>query len=73
MAEIASDFRIDLDSFKGPMDLLLYLVRKHELDILDIPVAVVLEQYLEFLDILESQREGQAKELPKVPRPSERK
>ena len=46
MAEIASDFRIDLDSFKGPMDLLLYLVRKHELDITDIPVAVVLEQYL---------------------------
>jgi len=53
MAEIASDFRIDLDSFKGPMDLLLYLVRKHELDITDIPVAVVLEQYLAFLEILE--------------------
>ena len=35
------------------MDLLLYLVRKHELDILDIPVAQVLTQYLEYLKVLE--------------------
>ena len=35
------------------MDLLLYLVRKHELDILEIPIAQVLEQYLDYLSILE--------------------
>jgi len=53
MAQIADDFRIDLDSFKGPMDLLLYLVRKHEVAVVDLPVADVLEQYLEFLEIIE--------------------
>jgi segregation and condensation protein A len=46
-------FRVDLDIFRGPMDLLHYLVRKHELDILDIPIALVTEQYLENLDILD--------------------
>jgi len=35
------------------MDLLLYLVRKHELDVLEIPIALILEQYLEYLDILQ--------------------
>ena len=53
MAQIADEFRIDLDSFKGPMDLLLYLVRKHEVAVVDLPVADVLEQYLEFLEIIE--------------------
>jgi segregation and condensation protein A len=46
-------FRVDLDIFRGPMDLLHYLVRKHELDILDIPIGIVTEQYLEYLDVLE--------------------
>jgi segregation and condensation protein A len=48
-----ADFRVDLDVFRGPLDLLLYLVRKHELDILDLPIAVVTEQYLSYLSILE--------------------
>ena len=39
--------------FSGPMDLLWYLVRKHELDILDIPIALVTEQYLEMIAVLE--------------------
>jgi segregation and condensation protein A len=47
------DFRVQLDAFSGPLDLLLYLVRKHELDIIDIPVARVADQYLEFVDVLE--------------------
>ena len=46
-------FKVQLGAFCGPMDLLLYLVRKHEVDILDIPVADVTRQYLEFLDVLE--------------------
>ena len=46
-------FRVELDIFSGPLDLLLYLVRKHELDILDIPIARVTEQYLELLSVLE--------------------
>lgn len=46
-------FKVRLDAFCGPMSLLLFLVRKHEVDILDIPIAEVTRQYLEFLDVLE--------------------
>ncbi|PHS03213.1 MAG: chromosome segregation protein ScpA [Blastopirellula sp.] len=45
-------FRVDIDNYRGPLDLLLYLVRKHELDICDIPIALVTEQYVVYLDIL---------------------
>lgn len=43
------DFRVNLDVFRGPLDLLLYLVRKHEVDVLDIRVAAIAEQYVEAL------------------------
>ncbi len=46
-------FRVDLDVFRGPLDLLLYLVRKHELEIVDIPIAMITNQYLEHLEVLE--------------------
>jgi segregation and condensation protein A len=49
----AMKFRVQLDAFAGPLDLLLYLVRKHELDALEIPVARVVEQYLEILAVIE--------------------
>ena len=47
------DFRVDLNVFRGPLDLLLYLVRKHEVEIVDIPIATVADQYLEYLTVLE--------------------
>jgi segregation and condensation protein A len=40
---------VELAEFEGPLDLLLHLVRRHELDILDIPIAFVCEKYLEYL------------------------
>jgi segregation and condensation protein A len=46
-------FRVDLDIFRGPMDLLLYLVRKHELDTADIPMALITDQFLKYLEVLE--------------------
>ena len=46
-------FSAKLPFYQGPLDLLLYLVRKHELDILDIPIARILEQYLDYLAVLE--------------------
>ena len=46
------NFRVELDAFRGPLDLLLYLVRKHELDVADIPVALITNQFLEYLEIL---------------------
>lgn len=45
-------YRIELDSFQGPLDLLLHLIRKNELDIADIPIAQVTEQYLAYLEIM---------------------
>ncbi|MEA1951321.1 MAG: segregation/condensation protein A, partial [Planctomycetota bacterium] len=47
------DFRVDLDTFRGPLDLLLYLVRKHEVEIVDIPIALITDQYLKHLTVLE--------------------
>ena len=47
------DFRVDLDTFRGPLDLLLYLVRKHEVEIVDIPIALITDQYLRHLSVLE--------------------
>jgi len=46
-------FRVDLNIFRGPLDLLLYLVRKHEVEIRDIPIATITDQYLEHLAVLE--------------------
>ena len=46
-------FSAKLPFYQGPMDLLLYLVRKHELDVLDIPIARILGQYLDYLKIIE--------------------
>jgi len=45
-------YQVALDVFEGPLDLLLHLVKKHELSILDIPIAFVTEKYLEFLDAM---------------------
>jgi segregation and condensation protein A len=47
-----SEYKVQLDSFAGPLDLLLYLVRKEEVDIYDIPVARVTEQYIQYLEML---------------------
>jgi segregation and condensation protein A len=47
------DFRVELEVFRGPLDLLLFLVRKHELDVRDLPIALVTEQYLQHLEVLQ--------------------
>ena len=44
--------RVALENFEGPLDLLLHLIQKHELDIFDIPVAFITEKYLEYLEHL---------------------
>lgn len=48
----AGEYKVKLDLFEGPLDLLLYLVLKSEVDIVDISVAEVAKQYLEYLDIM---------------------
>lgn len=43
---------VELSEFEGPLDLLLHLVRRHELDILDIPISFVCEKYLEYIEFM---------------------
>lgn len=47
-----ADYRVNLDIFAGPLDLLLYLVRKEEVDIYDIPLAKITDQYLRYVELL---------------------
>ena len=46
-------FRADVELYRGPMDLLLYLVRKHEVEICDLPIAPITQQYLDYIALLE--------------------
>jgi len=43
---------IFLDAFEGPLDLLLYLIKRQNLDILDIPIASITDQYMEYVDLM---------------------
>ncbi len=45
-----------LDAFEGPLDLLLYLIKKQNLDILDIPIAAITKQYIEYISVMEFMR-----------------
>jgi segregation and condensation protein A len=47
------DYRVDLPVFRGPMDLLLYLVKRNEVDICDIPIARIAEQFSEYLGVIQ--------------------
>ncbi len=45
-------YQVKLDIFEGPLDLLLYLIKKNEVDIYDIPMALITGQYLEYLELM---------------------
>lgn len=45
-------YSVHLDAFDGPLDLLLHLIKKNELDICDIPIAVITRQYLEYIKLI---------------------
>lgn len=45
-------YSVRLDAFEGPMDLLLHLIRKNELDIREIPIAVITRQYLDYIELM---------------------
>lgn len=44
--------RVMLDAFQGPLDFLLYLIKKQNLDILDIPIAKITQQYVEYINLM---------------------
>jgi segregation and condensation protein A len=53
-AQLPMSYQIKLEIFEGPMDLLLHLIKKHELDIYSIPIALITQQYLEYIDLMKS-------------------
>lgn len=50
--ETEEGYKVDLQVFEGPLDLLLHLIRKDELDIYDIPIGEITRQYLDYLDTM---------------------
>ena len=49
-----TEYKIDLDTYNGPLDLLLYLIRREEVDIYDIPITKITNQYMAYLNKLQS-------------------
>jgi len=47
------EFKVDTDVFSGPLDLLLYLVKKHEVDVTEVPIARIATEFVAYLDVLE--------------------
>lgn len=47
------NYKVKLEIFEGPLDLLLYLIKKNELNIYDIQISIVTEQYLEYIDMMQ--------------------
>jgi segregation and condensation protein A len=50
---ILQAYPVHLQNFEGPLDLLLHLIKKSEVDIYDIPIALVTQQYLDYLDLMQ--------------------
>ncbi len=61
---------IRLAAFEGPLDLLYHLIEKNEIDIYDIPIAALTEQYLAYLDAAEDSAWGNISGLRTQRRPS---
>lgn len=52
--EQQENYRVQLPVFEGPLDLLLHLIKKSEINIYDIPIALITQHYLEYLDLMKS-------------------
>jgi len=52
MVSLPREFRASLDSYSGPLDLLLYLIKEEEIDVFNIPIARLVEQYQVYLELL---------------------
>ncbi|MDN3512850.1 MAG: segregation/condensation protein A [Candidatus Brocadia sp.] len=51
---MTSEYKVDLDIYNGPLDLLLYLIRREEVNICDIPIARITDQYLQYVEALQA-------------------
>jgi len=52
MSELSGEYKVELDVYSGPLELLLYLIRRDEVDIRDIPIARITEQYLKYVEVI---------------------
>jgi len=50
--DFSREYNVELDAFRGPLDLLLYLIRRSEVDVYDIPIAEITTQYLSYIDLI---------------------
>jgi segregation and condensation protein A len=50
---VLEDYPIRLLNFEGPLDLLLHLIKKHEVNVYDIPISLITQQYLDYLDLMQ--------------------
>ena len=46
------DYKVELDAYSGPLDLLLYLIRQAEVDLWNLPIARITEQYLRYMELM---------------------
>lgn len=60
---VENPYKVELDIFEGPMDLLLYLIKKEEIDIYDIPIERITKQYMSYLDTFKMLNIGLAGEF----------
>lgn len=51
--ELHHPYKVDLEVFEGPLDLLLHLIKKHDVDIMNINIALILDQYMQYLNLME--------------------
>lgn len=54
MEQLEIPYQVRLEKFEGPLDLLLHLIKKNEINIYDIPIALITQQYLEYLSLMKS-------------------
>ncbi|RME30130.1 MAG: segregation/condensation protein A [Candidatus Zixiibacteriota bacterium] len=54
MTSAPDEYQVRLEAFSGPMDLLLYLIKKEEVDIYDIPIANITRQYLQYIELMKT-------------------
>lgn len=52
VSDSTTEYTVKLDNFEGPLDLLLFLIREQEIDIYDIPIATITQQYLEYIELM---------------------
>ena len=48
------DYTVELPTFRGPLDLLLFLVKHNEVDLYDIPIAIITEQFLNYINLIQA-------------------